>query len=64
MMSEPLPSLCRVRSPFMRLPGSVCAAFFCARGDEVYREGSLRVFPGATAAGPVAADAGREAQGQ
>jgi len=34
-----------VDSPFTKLPGPVCAAFFCAIGDVVYREGSLRVFP-------------------
>lgn len=31
-------------SPFTILPGPVCAAFFCAIGDVVYRGGSLLVF--------------------
>lgn len=32
------------KSPFTKLPGPVCAAFFCAIGDVVYRGGSLLVF--------------------
>lgn len=33
------------KSPFTKIPGPVCAAFFCAAGDVVYREGSLEVWP-------------------
>jgi hypothetical protein len=34
-----------LHSPFKTQPGPICAAFFCAIGDVVYRGGSLRVFP-------------------
>lgn len=33
------------QSPFTILPGPVCAAFFCAIGDVVFRGGSVLVFP-------------------
>jgi len=32
------------QSPFTVLPGPVCAAFFCAIGDVVFRGGNLLVF--------------------
>jgi len=34
-----------IRSPFNVFPGPVCAAFFCAVGDVIFREGNLRVYP-------------------
>lgn len=33
------------QSPFVKLPGPICAAFFCEVGQVVYRGGGLTVFP-------------------